>query len=436
MLTLLRHRRKAFRETYLSEDNFEESGTPASWAVIGGSVDFDATPPSPSFNGGETLHTADRYNNCDRTGANQYAYFQFFVDSLGAGSTNIFTIKTSDSSYRAIVNLRDSGVVRLLNPSGYVDVTNSYSANRWYHVWLHYNPSTGFMSLEFNTTGTRTGTGDNYVSTTIGGTSTATFTKVEINGRRSANMYIDRVLISDAVIGSQSNGTSYRSTVLADNPLFYYRLGEASGTDAYDEVAAGNNGTYYNTPDLGETGAVSGDSNTSVKFKEASSEYATTVTLTETSLLPCTIECFVKLDGASDGNAGIVFYRATNAQASGLNLYGSSTKLGYHWNGSSATYGFSSGPTLADNTWYYVALVVEATQATIYTIEENGTLATPAVNTTTHTALDASGDHWLIGLDDATTRYFQGTIDEVAIYDQALSQSTLVAHAAAAGFTS
>ena len=41
MLTLLRHRRKAFRETYLSEDNFEESGTPASWAVIGGSVDFD-----------------------------------------------------------------------------------------------------------------------------------------------------------------------------------------------------------------------------------------------------------------------------------------------------------------------------------------------------------------------------------------------------------
>ncbi len=36
--------------------------------------------------------------------------------------------------------------------------------------------------------------------------------------------------------------TDYKATVLADNPLFYYRLGEASGTNAYDEVAAANNG--------------------------------------------------------------------------------------------------------------------------------------------------------------------------------------------------
>ena len=113
---------------------------------------------------------------------------------------------------------------------------------------------------------------------------------------------------------------NYRSTIMEDNPLFYYRLGEASGTTPYDEVAAASNGTYYNTPDLGQTGAISGDSNTSVKFKEASSEYADTVTLTsETSLLPCTIECFIKTDGASDSYAGILFARGT-VNASGLNL--------------------------------------------------------------------------------------------------------------------
>ena len=238
-------------------------------------------------------------------------------------------------------------------------------------------------------------------------------------------------------------GTSYKDTVLADNPLFYYRLGEASGDTSgnmYDEVATSNNGTYYNTPTLGQTGAISGDSNTSVKFEEANAEYADTVTLSsETSLLPCTIECFIKTDGASDSNAGIVFIRGS-VPASGLNMYGASTsvrRLGYHWNNGSATYGFSSGPTFADNTWYYVALVIESTKATFYMIDESGTLTTPAVKTTTHAAIDVSSNGWTIGRDAfGSNRSFQGWVDEVAIYDQAFSQSKVVAHAAAAGFAS
>jgi len=230
--------------------------------------------------------------------------------------------------------------------------------------------------------------------------------------------------------------TDYRSTVLADNPLFYYRLGESSGSTAYDEVAASSNGTYFNTPTLAQAGNISGDSNTSVLFEQANSEYAETLTLSsETSLLPCTIECFIKPSGASDGNAGIFFYRSGTNTASGLNIKGSTLgKLGYHWRDQSNTYGYSGGPTLSDNTWYYVALVVESTKATFYVIEEDGTLTT-AVNNVSHGALDCSGDGWQIARDPTSIRYFQGYLDEVAIYDQALSQSTLVAHAAAAGFS-
>ena len=230
----------------------------------------------------------------------------------------------------------------------------------------------------------------------------------------------------------------YRSTILADNPLFYYRLGEASSDtsgNVYDEVAASNNGTYYNQPDLGETGAISGDSNTAVKFKEASSEYAETVTLTsETSVRPCTIECFVRLDGASDNFAGIVFTRGT-VNACGLNYRNTFGKIGYTWNNTPNTYNWNNGPTLDDDTWYYLALVVEYNKATVYTIEEDGTV-TSYVNSVTHNAMNFSTDPWYIGRDPTSIRYFQGTIDEVAIYDQALSQSTLEAHAAAAGFSS
>ena len=228
--------------------------------------------------------------------------------------------------------------------------------------------------------------------------------------------------------------TDYKATVLADNPLFYYRLGEASGTNAYDEVAAANNGTYYNTPDLGQTGAISGDSNTAVKFKEASSEYAQTLTLSsETSLLPCTIECFMKTDGASDSNAGILFYRSGSNTASGLNIRGSNQgSLGYHWRDQSSTWTYNPTITLSDNTWYYVALVIESTKATFYVIDESGTLTTPAVNSVSHSALDCSNAGWRIARDSNYTRYFQGWLDEIAIYDQALSQSTVEAHASKA----
>tara|TARA_R100000995_G_scaffold1779_1_gene1220 strand:- start:21 stop:2081 length:2061 start_codon:yes stop_codon:yes gene_type:complete len=236
------------------------------------------------------------------------------------------------------------------------------------------------------------------------------------------------------------NGVAdYRSTVLADNPLFYYRLGETSGTTALDEVTSSSNGTYPTVPLLGQTGAISGDSNKCPLFREANSEYAETVTLSsETSLLPCTIECFIKTDGASDHTGGILMIRgATNA--SGLNMYGPSTsekRLGYHWNNGSATWQFSSGPTFADDTWYYVALVIESTKATFYMIDESGTLTTPAVKTTTHAAIDVSSNGWTIGRDYGyANRSFQGYIDEVAIYDQAFSQSKVVAHAAAAGYT-
>ena len=67
---------------------------------------------------------------------------------------------------------------------------------------MYYNPSTGAASLEFNTTGTPSGSGDGYASMTLGTTS-ASLTQVEINGRRSSNMYMDRVLLSNSTIGAQ-----------------------------------------------------------------------------------------------------------------------------------------------------------------------------------------------------------------------------------------
>lgn len=57
---------------------------------------------------------------------------------------------------------------------------------------------------------------------------------------------------------------TYRGSVLATSPIAYWRLGEASGLVAHDEMGA-NNGTYggeYFT--LGVTGLLAGDANTAI----------------------------------------------------------------------------------------------------------------------------------------------------------------------------
>ena len=385
------------------------------------------------------------------------------VTGTGARAAELW-FKTSSTADMAITSYGSSGSgawwrIRIENGvilqrvfSGTMSWSNTWNDGNWHHLVMQVAASSTLNDVDLYIDGTlqtrsgsnnraiNTGSGDFY----IGAESTGDFFDGDIDEVR----YWDRVLTANEITwlynsgngraySALSGGTDYRSTVLADNPLFYYRLGETSGTTAYDEVATANNGTYYNTPTLGQTGAISGDTNTSVLFEQANDEYAEALTLSsETSLLPCTIECFIKVSGASDDNAGIFFYRSGSNSASGLNIRGTTLgKLGYHWRGVSNTYGYAGGPTLSDNTWYYVALVVESTKATFYVIEEDGTLTT-AVNTVSHSALDCSGDGWHIASDPFGNRYFQGYLDEVAIYDQALSQSTVVAHAAAAGYSS
>lgn len=56
---------------------------------------------------------------------------------------------------------------------------------------------------------------------------------------------------------------AYRDVVLALSPVAYWRLGEASGSVAADEVGAFP-GTYINGPTLGVAGALAGDANTAM----------------------------------------------------------------------------------------------------------------------------------------------------------------------------
>ena len=58
---------------------------------------------------------------------------------------------------------------------------------------------------------------------------------------------------------------SYAATVLANNPILYWRLGESAGPTAVDASPNGNNGTYSATGvTFGQAGPIVGDTNTAV----------------------------------------------------------------------------------------------------------------------------------------------------------------------------
>jgi hypothetical protein len=56
----------------------------------------------------------------------------------------------------------------------------------------------------------------------------------------------------------------YQQAVLADRPIAYWRLGEASAPTAVDATGHGHDGKYYGHPAYGEAGAIDRDRNTAV----------------------------------------------------------------------------------------------------------------------------------------------------------------------------
>ncbi len=124
-----------------------------------------------------------------------------------------------------------------------------------------------------------------------------------------------------------------------------------------------------------------------------------------------TFTAWIKRAGNQNSYAGLIFCRGGSTTA-GLN-FKNNNNLGYHWNG--GNYSWNSGHIVPDDEWTHVALVIEPNKATIYM---NGI---PATHNATHPteAFDAS---LLIGGEPNNNRKFKGLMDEVCIFDKALTQ--------------
>ena len=262
--------------------------------------------------------------------------------------------------------------------------------------------------------------------------SSATYSVVVSNPVGSTNVSATLAVVSPS---------GYAATVIADNPLGYWRLGEASGPTALDSWGT-NNGTYFGTETFGLPGAIGGDPNTCVDFAGDGSSlvrvpYSSDMNGGRDPNGSWTVECWVRpdLDAATEGGLFAVPVASVNLNANRSGYFfleqsdgwqlrlGNSSGYLTGWNGAAG----SVGGVPQANTWYHLVGAYDGAAGAGY-IYVNGNQVKSnqvsgfAVNTAATFNIGDRGDG----------APFAGRVDEVAVYSGVLPASRVLAHYSAA----
>lgn len=228
--------------------------------------------------------------------------------------------------------------------------------------------------------------------------------------------------------GEQFTYYIYSNEVLIDEPITYYRLEETSGTTAADSSGNDLHGTYVNGPTLGETGLLEvppgGAVGQSVEFLSPTETYLS-----------------MPIDASMDltGDLTIEFLIQTTSTDFDVIMGG------YDFQSPHNGYGASIGYLLPGLIYYHVDDVWHSSTATI-----NDGLKHHVVITATDTSIVFTVDGVEAGVINTNGRpasysgqrnwaassqpgsFFDGWLDELAVYGQALSEERIAIHYAAA----
>jgi signal transduction histidine kinase/DNA-binding response OmpR family regulator/ligand-binding sensor domain-containing protein len=134
-----------------------------------------------------------------------------------------------------------------------------------------------------------------------------------------------------------------------------------------------------------------------------------------------TVTAWVKRDAAQQNQPHILSSRAGGNDNFGFYIDGQNGDLRYNWLDSPDTYNWPSGLIPPVGSWFFVALVVTPTEATLYL--DGGDGLKSATHAMAHGVMPLAGP-LVIGHDQlgpAFPRHWRGAIDEVRIWKQALS---------------
>ncbi|MFT3970690.1 MAG: PKD domain-containing protein [Micropruina sp.] len=221
---------------------------------------------------------------------------------------------------------------------------------------------------------------------------------------------------------------TYATSVLANSPDLYWRLGESSGS-ALDSSSSGNYGNVTNSPTRGVSGAVSGDSamtfDGSSNIIVAQQPWQSPKAFTAEVWFKTNTAKGGKLIGFGTGASGLStsYDRHVYMLNTGKLVFGT-------YNG--AQQSITSSLSYNDNVWHHVAATQADDGMKLYV---DGAL----VGTNANATGQSYTGYWRVGGDNlwsgATSKYFAGSLDEAAVYPTALSENDIRAHYTASGRT-
>ncbi|HXC79179.1 MAG TPA: fibronectin type III domain-containing protein [Candidatus Acidoferrum sp.] len=225
--------------------------------------------------------------------------------------------------------------------------------------------------------------------------------------------------------------STYPSTVIADGPIAYYRLGD-TGSTATDSSGNANTAAIRQGVTEGAGGALPGDSDTAFTFAAGLVQDQSFATL-PSGTSARTYEVWVKT--TYTGDQVLLSYAHTNGcgyLANGLVLT-SGGQVGFitGWDCNSwsvTSIGFTPPYSITNGAWHQIATTWNGTTVVMYL--DGQPIGTPQSYSSSLGSADTSG--LMLGAIYGSN-YMTGSLDEVAIYPSALSATQILNHFQASG---
>ncbi len=387
-------------------------GQPSAMPLLGTSATFQATTGQISIPYDAALNpsafTAEAWAQVDER---TYYHAPMFYRSEGpprgwnfyAAQSNYWQLWTGDGD----------------GPASWTQITGAtVVSGQWVHLVGSHSGTTQTFYMNGCPVGTRTAAYD----PAIGGN-----LRISPAGGVSFDGNIDNVAmfnqaLSDQTVADHYNSFSkYAGTVLADTPANYWRLGEQKGTTAYD--ATGNNtGSYSGGAAIRQFDAVlHKDIDTAVAFDGGDDYLETTVTAAQPRGF--SVEAWFKTDNDT-GHRGLV-NKYLSGSSNGFQTFISNGELNaWYYTATGSTSIYATGDAnlfVADGRWHHHVATFDTGGVSLYLdgqlVKTAGWSGTAGNSSETNPLIIGRYDH-----------YFDGLIDEVALYNDVLTADQVMAH--------
>lgn len=354
--------------------------------------------------GGATTNT---YTKVNISAADNGDYDVVITNAFGSVTSAVATVNINSQTQPAIT-AEPQG--RTVYRAGYVNFSVTADGGALKYRWRK------------NGTTLPDGTNASYIISYAEGTNAGTYTVILSNSVGAATSAPAVLNVIVPTVGS------FEEAIVADQPVSWWRLDEDVGSPTFADAMGRHDGTWVTPPTLGATGVVAGSTNTAAQFTLASSSYGEAAFGSDLNGSTITVECWVKTANISGTLCPVSSWVASPNRKGYMFV-----KEGPEWYsafsfGDDFLYTYIVNGPIAPDQWTH--LVFSSSPGDGWRVYLNGVLADGPYSPTGW-VLNNSGP-FRIGADvpgaGSYNNFFDGTIDEVAVYNTVLGASNILAH--------